>query len=275
LRTLLIAILGIYYNAISYISKRYAANKAILLFSKPRKGKIIGEQEDFLGTAFQEELKYKNHSFMTYRWLGKRETVLLVHGWESNSARWKNLILDLKRKGFNVVALDAPAHGYSGGKLFNVILYSEFINVVSKHFKPQIVIGHSVGGMATVFSQNKYPSTTIQKLILIGAPSEFTGVLKRYTDMMGYNQRIVTRINATVVEQFGAEPAVFSTAKFLEKITSKGLIIHDEDDEIIPYNDALQLKNSFKDSTLVTTKGLGHSLNNETVASYIYDFIEA
>jgi pimeloyl-ACP methyl ester carboxylesterase len=199
----------------------------------------------------------------------------LVHGWESNAARWKNLVLTLKQKGFNVVALDAPAHGYSGSTVFNAFLYSEYIHKTIRHFNPSIIIGHSMGGMATVFCQNKYHFETIQKLILIGVPSEYTGVLKRYTDMLGYNQRIIKQINTVVIERFGAEPATFSTAKFLETITSKGLIIHDEDDNVIPYNDALQIKYSFKDSKLITTKGLGHSLNNELVASYIYDFIEA
>jgi pimeloyl-ACP methyl ester carboxylesterase len=137
------------------------------------------------------------------------------------------------------------------------------------------MIAHSLGGMATVFCQNKYQLEPVQKLILIGTPSEFTGVLKRYTDMMGYNQRIIDQVNAMIIERFGAEPKAFSTAKFLENINSKGLIIHDEEDSVIPYDDALLIKNSFKDSTLITTKGLGHSLNDETVASYIYDFIEA
>jgi pimeloyl-ACP methyl ester carboxylesterase len=271
----LIAIIGAYYNAISYLSKTYAANKAILLFSKPRKGKITEEQSEFLDTAFQEELTYDKHPIMTYRWLGKKDTVLLAHGWESNAARWKTLILNLKQYGYNVVALDAPAHGFSGSKVFNAFLYSEFIHVAAKHFKPKIMIAHSLGGMATVFCQNKYQLEPVQKLILIGTPSEFTGVLKRYTDMMGYNQRIIDQVNAMIIERFGAEPKAFSTAKFLENINSKGLIIHDEEDSVIPYDDALLIKNSFKDSTLITTKGLGHSLNDETVASYIYDFIEA
>jgi pimeloyl-ACP methyl ester carboxylesterase len=275
LKTLLFSSVGVYYNAISYISKTYAANKAILLFSKPRKGKITQEQEDFLGTAYQEELKFENYPIMTYRWPGKKDTILLVHGWESNAARWKNLILNLKQKGYHVVALDAPAHGHSGSKVFSAFLYSEFIHKAAKHFKPHIIIGHSMGGMATVFCQNKYHFDTLQKLILIGVPSEFTGVLKRYTDMLGYNKRIIKQINAIVVERFGAEPETFSTSKYLETITFKGLVIHDEYDTIIPYSDALQIKNSFKNSTLINTKGLGHSLNNDTVAAYIYDFLEA
>ena len=275
MKKLLIAFIGTYYNALGYVSKSYAAKKALLLFFKPRKGKITKEQQDFLDTAFQEELKFENHAIMTYRWLGKKQTVLLVHGWESNSARWKGLILHLKQKGFNIAVLDAPAHGHSGSKVFNALLYSEFIHVAIKHFNPEIIIGHSVGGMATVFNLKKYPLEKLQKLVLIGAPSEFTGVLKRYTDMLGYNPRIVKQIHATVIERFGAALTAFSTAKYLETINSEGLIIHDEDDDIIPYDDALQIKNSFKNSTLITTKGLGHSLKDEMVTAHIYNFIKA
>ena len=54
---------------------------------------------------------------MTYRWLGKKETILLAHGWESNSFRWKDLIVKLDTAlDYNVIALDAPAHGRSSGE---------------------------------------------------------------------------------------------------------------------------------------------------------------
>ena len=52
------------------------------------------------------------------------------------------------KKADNIVALDAPAHGTSGSKIFNAVLYSKFIEVVCKEFKPSILMGHSVGGMA-------------------------------------------------------------------------------------------------------------------------------
>ncbi|MEO6346359.1 MAG: alpha/beta hydrolase, partial [Aquaticitalea sp.] len=253
-----------------------AADKALHLFTKPRKGKKYNEeQRDFLATAFQEECTFEKNKIMTYRWLGKKSTILLIHGWESNSYRWKSLILELKKKGFTVVALDAPAHGKSGSLFFNAMLYSEFINVVANRFKPEIIIGHSVGGMSTAFFQNKYQPEFVKKIILLGAPSEYADVLKRYTDMLGYNQRITEQLNLTIIERFGDRPENFSTAKYLESIDSKGLIIHDELDNVIPYSDALLIKNSFKNSMLITTSGLGHSLNDETVSEHIYEFIEA
>jgi pimeloyl-ACP methyl ester carboxylesterase len=275
MKDILITLIGTYYNALSYISKPYAANKALYLFTRPRAGKLNEAQSDFLQTSYQEELTYENDHIMTYRWLGSKQTILLTHGWESNAARWKKIIIELKKRGYNVIALDAPAHGKSGSKVFNAILYSEFINVVATRFSPDIIIGHSVGGMASALFQHKYQSANLKKIVLLGAPSEFQDVMKRYTDMLGYNQRIVSQLQHTIHERFGSPADTFSTARFLETIESEGLIIHDQDDRIIPYNDALLLKNSFKNSRLITTKGLGHSLNDATVADHIYAFIGA
>lgn len=275
MKSLIIKIIGNYYNVLSYFSQDYAANKALKLFTTPRKGYIKEKQADFLGTAFKEELIYNQLPVMTYRWLGKKETILLAHGWESNASRWKKLIKQLNKSGFNVVALDAPAHGRSGSKDFNAILYSEFIAVVAKRFKPSILIGHSVGGMSSVFFQQKYQLESVHKLVLLGTPSEFTDVMGRYTNMLGYNQRITKRIDSIIIERFGKTSEEFSTSKIIRELNQQSLIIHDEDDAIIPYNDAILIHKHARKGQLITTKGFGHSLNNETITSYIEEFIEA
>ncbi|MCF8274902.1 MAG: alpha/beta hydrolase [Flavobacteriaceae bacterium] len=273
MESILIKLVGSSINGLSYLSKSYAANKALSLFSKPRKGQINKVQFDFLETANKEILHYNSYKIMTYRWIGTNKTILLVHGWESNSGRWKPLINHLKKKDYNIIALDAPAHGNSGSDYFNALLYAEFINEAAKKFNPNTIIGHSVGGMATVFFQNKYQFKSIQKLVLLGAPSNFKDVLKRYTDMLSYNQRVTQQLNIEILEQFGSLPESFSTAKYIETIASEGLIIHDEDDNVIPYNDALLIKQNYKNSKLITTKGLGHSLNHKSVTLHISEFI--
>ncbi len=53
------------------------------------------------------------------------------------------------------------------------------------------MIGHSVGGMASVFYQNKYQSKNLKKMVLLGAPSEFKTILKSYTDLLNYNEKVV------------------------------------------------------------------------------------
>jgi pimeloyl-ACP methyl ester carboxylesterase len=277
MRYLLVKTIGLYLNILSVFSSKYAAKKALNLFSKPRnrKAKITEEQSNFLNTAFREELLYNDNAIMTYRWLGKKQTILFAHGWESNSSRWRTFINPLQKLNYDIIALDAPAHGNSGSTFFNAILYAEFINVVVKKFNPTILIGHSVGGMASVFSLHKYQFKAIERMILLGTPSELTDVFKRYVDMMSYNKSIKKQIHNITFERFGKYPKDFSTARFLEEVTFEGLIIHDEKDPIIPYNEAVLINNSFKNSQLITTQHLGHSLNDNEIAAQVKNFLNS
>jgi pimeloyl-ACP methyl ester carboxylesterase len=265
---------GALLNASSIISSNYAAAKALSLFATPRKGLVNKYQENFLNTSKKIQLNYNGFAIMTYHWAGNNKTILLSHGWESNASRWKKLIELLKAKNYNIIALDAPAHGNSESKKFNAILYSEYINEVCKQFSPEIMIGHSVGGMASVFYQNKYHSENLKKMVLLGVPSEFKTILKSYTDLLNYNENVVKSLNKLIEETFGAPPSAFSTAKFAQNLYDvKGLIIHDKKDKIISYSDAQLIHNNFSGSKLISTSGFGHSLNNMEVYNHIMDFI--
>lgn len=273
MKQILIKSIGNYYNSMSYLSKNYAADAALHLFTTPRKGQLLEAHTTFLKTATPYDLSYQKELIKTYQWQGEKSTILLVHGWESNTARWAPLIKELNQKGHHIIALDAPAHGASGHTSFNAILYSEWINIVAQHYNPEIIIGHSVGGMSSALYQYKYNLDSLKKLILLGAPSKFTDVLERYIHMLGFNDRIRDQLNLTIEKRFGNKPENFETGKFLENSQLEGLIIHDKHDSIIPYEDALQLHKNFKNSKLITTDGLGHSLNHPSVTTYINDFI--
>lgn len=269
----LLRIIGGSINLISYISSKQAAKLAIKLFSTPLKGKILEHEQQFLETAKQEKINYKDISIMTYNWSGYKETILLAHGWESNTFRWKDLIEILQTFNYNIVSLDAPAHGKSTGKEFNALVYSECINLVAKKFSPDAIIGHSVGGMATIFCQYKYQLQSIKKLIILGAPADFKGVFKRYTKMMGYNKKTASAMALFVLKHYNHLPDYFSAANFTNQITTKGLIIHDKKDRIIPYSDALKYEKHYVNSTLITTKGFGHGLKTNDVYNYILKFL--
>lgn len=260
-------------NATSLISSKYAAKKAINLFASPRKGSYNEQQKRVIESAFYEEINYKNLDIATYRWVGKGKTILLAHGWESNASRWEYILKDLKAQGYNIIALDAPAHGRSDGKQFNAILYSEFINVVAKKFQPDVLIGHSVGAMSSVFCLYKHQLPSIHKMVLLGAPAHFTGVFDRYKTMMGFNNKVSNGLDNIIVERFGQPVSYFSTANFTKSIEAKGLIIHDKKDRIIPYEDGLLIANRYKNSEFISTSGFGHGLKDISLTPKIIEFI--
>jgi len=101
--------LGLYLNALSYINLEEAKNKAYQLFSQPRKGKIKKKNyQKTLQNVTYETFQYQNERFQTYIWKGNEEIILLVHGWESNAARWKKLLSHLKPLGRTIIAIDGP-----------------------------------------------------------------------------------------------------------------------------------------------------------------------
>lgn len=266
-------IIGSSINLISYISTPFAVHLAFQLFSRPEKGKAKKLNTKFLKTAIQKEVSYQGITIMTYHWIGKRATILLVHGWESNTSRWKHLIELLKAQDYNIITLDAPAHGNSGGTLFNAVLYSECIHTVAKKFNPSIIIGHSVGGISTVLAQHKYHLNSVDKLVLLGAPSNFTGIFDRYKSLMHYNKNVSRGIDAFVLKRFGHLLGYYHIANFSQNMHSKALVIHDKEDGIIPYKDALEYQENYKNATLIATSGFGHGLKSDDINAYILDFI--
>ncbi|MFK7833840.1 MAG: alpha/beta fold hydrolase [Winogradskyella sp.] len=262
-------------NATSLISSKYASKKALNLFASPRKGRYNDDQKRLIESAFFEEVSYNNLNIATYRWVGKGKTVLLAHGWESNTARWDYILKDLITEDYNIIALDAPAHGRSGSKQFNAILYSEFISVIAKKFNADVLVGHSVGGMASVFCMHNHQLPSIKKLVLLGAPAHFTGVFDRYKSMMGFNNRISNGLDSIVLERFKQPVAYFSVANFAASIEAKGLIIHDKKDRIIPYEDGQLIASRYQNAELISTTGFGHGLKDASLTPQIIGFINA
>ena len=271
--TLLIKVIGQLLNVLAIFSPNRAAKIAVDIFSKPQKGKLSSDQNSFLSSAKITILNFQGTDIMTYYWPGANGCVLLAHGWESNSLRWEKLIASLQEKNIGAVALDAPAHGASGGSSFQAVLYANFINVAAQHFQADSMVGHSVGGMACAFSTQYLKSSKMNKLILLGAPNNFTGVLERYSNLLGYSSRLRTAINLEVFKRFGSPPEFFATEKYLNNPELSTLIIHDINDKIIPFTDAEEIKTNGRNVKLIATEGFGHGLKHHEVVSETVNYI--
>ena len=162
---ILVKSIGFYLNLLSYVNPRRASVIAYQFFSEPRKGKLTKENlPKFLQNTSTEIIGYNNHQIQIYKWLGDDNVILLVHGWESNASRWKKLLPFLHETGSTIIAIDAPAHGLSSGKEFNVPQYAEFIHATIQKYHPKTIIAHSSGGAASAFYLHKYPNSNLEKI---------------------------------------------------------------------------------------------------------------
>ncbi len=266
---------GAYFNLLALFSRKKAAESAFTLFCTPRKGKILPVQKEFLKLAEADKLVIGGMSLQTYAWEGDKETVMLLHGWESNSFRWRNLIRILKDEGFNIIAFDAPAHGKSTGEILNVPLYAECTDHMVRKFKPQYIVAHSVGGTAAVYHQYQYKTNGVEKLVTIGSPSELKEIMEVYQNMLRFNNRVLKALDAYFSKHFGFGINDFSTSRFASELRLKGLLIHDELDRVAPVTASERVHRNWKNSTLIKTRGLGHSLHQEEINHKIVDFLKS
>lgn len=268
--------LGFYLNTLSYVYPEKGFDLAYAFFSQPKSGRLQKEKlPAVLADANLEEHEHNEHQFQTYTWTGNDEVILLVHGWESNASRWERLLEKLKATGKTIIALDAPAHGLTSGKEFNIPTYAEFIEVVSQKYKPKYIIGHSVGGTATAFYQYYYQKNHLEKMVLLGAPSDFNIILENYINILSLNSKIHGQLMQYIKQRFNFAVDEFSAAKFLQNTSLVGIIAHDSDDTVVRFEEAKKLANSWKNAQFIQTNGLGHSMHDEDLYKTIIDFIES
>ena len=270
----IIKFIGVYINFLSFVYPKKAVQLAHSFFSEPRIGKLSKDNlPEILKESHSEAFQYKDDTIQTYTWQGNETVILLVHGWESNSSRWENLLPYLKKSGSTIIAVDGPAQGLSSGKEFAVPKYAEFIHVIVEKFKPKYIIGHSMGGKTCLYYQYKYQSTSIQKMVVLGSPSDFKIIFQNFIDLLSLNSKISKALEKKYIAILNRNLEEFSGQLFAAEIDIKGLVAHDIDDEIVLFKEAKKIVGAWKDVHFIETSGLGHRLHDDDLYKKVSEFL--
>ncbi|HQE34481.1 alpha/beta hydrolase [Flavobacterium alvei] len=266
--------IGSYINLMSFIFPEKAIQMAHGYFSEPRKGKITQNKlPKTLQGAHSETIFHNEDVIQTYIWKGNDTVILLIHGWESNSSRWKKMLPYLTKSGSTIVAIDGPAQGLSSGKEFTVPKYAEFMDIVAKKYQPNFIIGHSMGGQTCLYYQYKYQNPNIRKMVILGAPSDFTIILNNFTNLLSINSKVTKALENKYTHFLNLDLSQFSSKEFASKIETKGLLAHDIDDTVVLFKEAKKIAESWKDVQFIETKGLGHKLHDDELYQKINKFL--
>ncbi|MTG98687.1 MULTISPECIES: alpha/beta hydrolase [Myroides] len=272
--------IGACLNLLSYFSLPKAVSIAFKLFSTPRKGRLKArELSDFLSQAEQYAISIDGQQIHCYKWnahLVSKPLVLLIHGWESNSNRWEQLVAFLGRENYRFVAFDAFGMGLSSGKVFNVPAYSNLIRQMLLHFEPSRVVSHSLGSFALLSSLAGHYYSFLEKVVLLGCPNRFKDVLVNYGDMMSYNSKLRNGIYDYAQTLIDVPLDDYAAEYYIEKFNLPVLLIHDRLDDVVVLEECHLFHERIKvaNSHLVLTEGYGHSLQDAKVYQAIEDFIQ-
>ncbi len=265
-------------NGLAQIAPGLAGRIAFKLFCKPAKKEPKKNEFNFLATADRTTEVVDGRAYAVWHWGFKGPIALLVHGWESHSGRWRKMVPILLNAGYQVVAVDAPAHGRSDGNRFTMVEYAGIIRFLLQKYAPvDLIIGHSVGATSVVWALNNTGEAYRPKKAVLLAP--FTSLrytMERSTRNLGISP-LVMRETIKRIEIF-AKIAYDDIDITLRAHTLEGmqtLIVHDRGDRVTEHTESEKLHTAWPGSELWITEGFGHGLTAPEVYKVLEDYVSA
>ena len=249
------------FKLLSSISKKKAAEKAFELFCTPQ-FRNVKQLPAIFEEAEKLYFKFQQFNIAGYRWnKGASRKALIIHGFESSVINFDRYVNALVKKGYEVLAFDAPAHGKSSGKQVNAIIYRDFIKYIIQKYGPvQSYMGHSFGGLALSMALAEIKHDENYRVALIAPAAETGTAIDHFLHFIRMEDETVRNEFENIITRMSGHPvAWFSIGRALQKIKAKILWVHDEDDKITPLKDAYKIKKeSYPNVRFFITKGLGH-----------------
>ncbi len=229
-----------------------------------------GSPADF-GLAFEEVRIPTVRGRTLFGWLlpapGALGTLVLLHGWGSNAEHLLPLAAPLRRGGLNILMCDARNHGNSDGDTFSSLpRFAEDLSMAIawlRHHHPRgaariAVLGHSVGAGAALLETSRNPA--IAAVISIAAFAHPAEVTERYLRPL-HAPAFVTRLVIRYVEWvIGHRYDVIAPINTVRHIDCPILLIHGQDDRIVPVADARRILAECRapGARLLEVAGAGH-----------------
>jgi alpha-beta hydrolase superfamily lysophospholipase len=186
-----------------------------------------------------------------------RGVVLYFHGNKMNILRYSRFVPNFTKWGYEVWMIDYPGYGKSTGEFSEKLVYEwtlAMYKLARKQFSPGsiIIYGKSLGtGIAAQLASIR----DCKRLILETPYYSITSLARRYFWMYPVNQIVRYKI---------------PTYEYLSRVTAPVTIFHGTKDELIPYSNAVRLKEVLKNSDeFFTIAGGTHRNLNE------YPFMKA
>ena len=248
------------FKILSALSNKKAAELALDLFSTPQ-FRYKQKLPEIFNEAEKLSFKHYGETVVGYRWnRGGHRKVLIVHGFNSSVAKFDRYIRPLMKKGYEVLAFDAPAHGYSTGKKLNAVVFRDMITYIHKEYGPiRSYMGHSFGGLAICLALEEIEHTDDVHVVLIAPATESKTAIDTFFNFMKLNGEVRKEFDDLIFRLRNKPPDWYSASRAVENLKAKILWCHDEDDPLTPWADAKKVMDKqHYNIEFIITKGLGH-----------------
>lgn len=248
----------------SYLAPKLAARQADRLFTTPQQGKqksfrdVPPPQQTMISTAYGK--------LCCYRWPAPEQggkpssqpKVLLIHGWSGSPLQFQDVIKELVGQGCEVLTYDQPAHGRSEGKRASLPDFNAALQEILTQCGPfDVAIGHSLGATALAYTIAG-GDQRVGKAILAAAPSDIERATKRFAHILWFSEPVRRMMQDRIEQRYGQLMSLFSVTYYGMKIKVPTLVVHDQSDKEVPFEDAQCMHREIAGSKLVKLSASGH-----------------
>ena len=269
-------LLRLRYKIAAWFAPRITARALLRLFMtpypKPKPSKW-SENFDRLETI---EVDFGQEKLLVWRFGNSTRKVLLCHGWRGKGTNFKSWIPPLVESGFEVVTFDGPAHGLSQRKQTDSVEFCEFVKVISEKLGPfEAIVGHSFGTSAVMLALLDGMKTS--RTVLVSPYCSGDGNLKRFCEVLHVSKRIQSLMYQELQKKFATHWEGWDHRNVLAKVDMPILIIHDNEDKVVPIEESERLVSGWPKIDRRVTQGLGHYkiMKDSSVISDVLTFLRA
>ena len=261
---------------LQFFSPALATKYVRFLFQKPIKHKVPEIEKKLADTADISYLPVPEigKTLAVYNWGDAGKKVFVLHGWSGRATQMHKIIDMLLNQGYQVISIDAPAHGKSTG---SKTMMPEFIKAIQKVYETygpfEAAIGHSMGGISLLNVQSHHK--LFKKLVIAGAPDSIFNIFHNFVNRLELKPVVAEKLIAIFEKITGKSIFDFHGSTLAKNIKIPVLVIHDEFDFEVPFVDAKNNYEALTNGQLLKTSGYGHTrlLKSKDVIERIKKFL--
>jgi hypothetical protein len=256
-RTKSMVMIGAMVRGIDRLSPRLGARVAARIFLTPRRTRVPERESAWLKLARPETFAAGRFRLAGHRWSESGEPVLLVHGWEGRGSQLGGLALALAGVGLQPITVDLPAHGSTTGTKSNLLEVAEAVSAMVRHLGGVAgIVAHSFGAAGTTVAMRD--DLNVGRLVYLAPSEDFDHYPRIFGQWLGLPHHLSERMKRSVEGRLGASMADLRGRLLAPRMVAPLLVVHDEDDADVPWQDGKTYSEAWPDSRLLTTRGLGH-----------------
>lgn len=210
--------------------------------------------------------------------------ILISHGWMSRAAYMVRLIKCLHQQGYDVYALDFPAHGDAKGlQLPWTDAIAILRDIINTHGPFHGVIGHSFGGsmlLSTLNLSGQLPEWQLnykpERVILIASPTQMRNPVNTIARRFKLSGHGYLQLRQLIRQQANIDPKLMRLRYFTSQTPDiPFLCIHGEQDITINPKESIVFCREYKNANLNLLPDADHVsvLMDDRVEQLVCDFL--